>query len=92
MVTKINKEGVEFNAGDSVEALAARTVLWAGGVVTTPFGRKLRERTKAENGSQRARNQGQPRPHDPNYPDIFIIGDLALAWTRKGSSCPASPR
>src|SRR2546426_8338175 len=48
MVTKINKEGVEFKRGDSVEALAARTVLWAGGVVTTPFGRKLAERTKAE--------------------------------------------
>src|SRR5207249_2053332 len=30
MVTKINKEGVEFKRGDSVEARAARTVLWAG--------------------------------------------------------------
>src|SRR5207253_7773158 len=48
MVTNIDGGGVTFKRGDSSEKLAARTVLWAGGVMATPFGRKLAERTKSE--------------------------------------------
>src|SRR6266849_3540099 len=87
MVTKINKEGVEFKRGDSVEALAARTVLWAGGVVTTPFGRRLAERTKAET-DRSGRIKVNRDLTIPNYPDIFIIGDLALAVDEKGKQLP----
>jgi len=87
MVTKISKEGVEFNRGDSVEALAARTVLWAGGVVTTPFGRKLAERTKAET-DRSGRIKVNRDLTIPAYPDIFIIGDLALAVDEKGKQLP----
>jgi NADH dehydrogenase len=87
MVTKINQEGVEFKRGDSVEALAARTVLWAGGVVTTPFGRKLAECTKAET-DRSGRIKVNRDLTIPNYPDIFIIGDLALAVDEKGKQLP----
>jgi NADH:quinone reductase (non-electrogenic) len=87
MVTKINKEGVEFKRGDSVEALAARTVLWAGGVVTTPFGRKLAERTKAET-DRSGRIKVSRDLTIPTYPDIFIVGDLALAVDEKGGQLP----
>jgi len=87
MVTKINKEGVEFKRGDSVEALAARTVLWAGGVVTTPFGRKLAERTQAET-DRSGRIKVNCDLTIPTYPDIFIIGDLALAVDKKGKQLP----
>jgi NADH dehydrogenase len=83
MVTKISREGVEFKRGDSVEALPARTVLWAGGVVTTPFGRKLAECTKAET-DRSGRIKVNRDLTIPNYPDIFIIGDLALAVDEKG--------
>src|SRR5438477_35443 len=48
MVTNIDGQGVTFKRGDSSEKLAANTVLWAGGVMATPFGRKLAERTKSE--------------------------------------------
>jgi NADH dehydrogenase len=87
MVTKISKEGVEFKRGDSVEALAARTVLWAGGVVTTPFGRKLAERTKADT-DRSGRIKVRRDLTIPSYPDIFIIGDLALAEDEKGKQLP----
>jgi len=87
MVTKISREGVEFKRGDSVEALAARTVLWAGGVVTTPFGRKLAERTQAET-DRSGRIKVNRDLTIPNYPDIFIIGDLALAVDEKGKQLP----
>jgi NADH dehydrogenase len=87
MVTKINREGVEFKRGDSVEALAARTVLWAGGVVTTPFGRKLAERTKAET-DRSGRIKVNRDLTIPTYRDIFIIGDLALVVDEKGKQLP----
>src|SRR5947209_5287867 len=48
MVSQIGAEGVTFKRGESTESLAARTVLWAGGVTSTPFGEKLARRTRAE--------------------------------------------
>src|SRR5205807_1237904 len=47
MVTDIKAEGVRFKRGDATESLAARTVIWAGGVMSTPFGERLAQRTKA---------------------------------------------
>ncbi len=87
MVTKINKEGVEFKRGDSAEALAARTVLWAGGVETTPFGARLAKRTHAET-DRSGRIKVNCDLTIPNFPDIFILGDLALAVDKKGKQLP----
>jgi len=87
MVTNINRDGVAFKHGDVVETLAARTVLWAGGVVTTPFGRQLAECTKAET-DRSGRIKVNRDLTIPNYPDIFIIGDLAHAVDEKGKQLP----
>jgi len=87
MVTSINRDGVAFKHGDVVEMLAARTVLWAGGVVTTPFGRQLAECTKAET-DRSGRIKVNRDLTIPNYPDIFIIGDLAHAVDEKGKQLP----
>ena len=87
MVTSINRDGVAFKHGDVVETLAARTVLWAGGVVTTPFGRQLAECTKAET-DRSGRIKVNRDLTIPNYPDIFIIGDLAHAVDEKGKQLP----
>src|SRR3981081_1780291 len=48
MVTNIDARGVTVKRGELSEVLAAKTVLWAGGVTATSFGRKLAERTKSE--------------------------------------------
>jgi len=56
----------------------AKTVLWAGGVVTTTFGRKLAERTRAETVSHGAIHV-QPDLTIPGFPNIFVVGDLASA-------------
>lgn len=87
MVTDIHGEGVTFKRGDAVESLAARTVLWAGGVMTTPFGARLAERTKAET-DRSGRIKVNRDLTIPNYPDIFIIGDLAHAVDEKGKQLP----
>jgi NADH dehydrogenase len=87
MVTNINGEGVTFTRGDAVEQLTAKTVLWAGGVTATPFGRKLAERTKSET-DRGGRIKVNPDLTVPNYPDIFIIGDLACYAEKEGKPLP----
>ncbi|PYT99665.1 MAG: FAD-dependent oxidoreductase [Acidobacteria bacterium] len=87
MVTDICADGVTFKRGDSTESLAARTVIWAGGVTTTPFGERLAQRAKAET-DRNGRIKVRPDLTIPNYPDIFIIGDLAHAVDEKGKPLP----
>jgi NADH dehydrogenase len=86
MATAVDGDGVTYKRGDATEKLAAKTVLWAGGVTTTSFGRKLAERTKAET-DRSGRIKVKPDLTAPNYPDIFIVGDLALA-TQDDKSLP----
>jgi NADH dehydrogenase len=87
MVTSIDGNGVTFRRGDKTESLAAYTVLWAGGVETTTFGRKLAERTQAET-DRSGRIKVNPDLTIPNYPDIFIVGDLAHATEKDGKPVP----
>jgi NADH dehydrogenase len=87
MVTNIDAVGVTFKRGDSSEMLAAKTVLWAGGVMATPFGRKLAERTKSES-DRSGRIKVNRDLTISSFPDIFIIGDLAHAAGEKGTPLP----
>ena len=87
MVTCIDAKGVTFKRGDSSENLSAKTVLWAGGVTATPFGRMLAQRTSSE-ADRGGRIKVKGDLTIPNFPDIFIIGDLAHAPDEKGSPLP----
>jgi NADH dehydrogenase len=87
MATAIDDTGVTYKRGDATERLAAKTVLWAGGVMTNTFGMKLAERTKAET-DRGGRIRVQPDLTIPNYPDIFVVGDLAAAQGKNGSPLP----
>ncbi len=87
MVNNIDAGGVTFKRGDSHETLAAKTVLWAGGVTATAFGRKLAERTNSES-DRGGRIKVNRDLTVPNFPDIFIIGDLAHAVDEKGTPLP----
>ncbi len=88
LVTRLgDAEGVTFKRGDSNEMLAAKTVLWAGGVMATPFGRKLAERTKSES-DRSGRIKVNRDLTVPNFPHIFIIGDLAHAVDEQGTPLP----
>ncbi len=87
MVTNIDAHGVTFKRGDAIESLAAKTVLWAGGVTSTPFGAKLAERTKAQT-DRSGRIKVNRDLTIPKYPDIFIIGDLAHAADEEGKPLP----
>jgi NADH:ubiquinone reductase (H+-translocating) len=87
MVTDIDQDGVTYKTAQGSEKLAAKTVLWAGGVVTNEFGRKLGERTKAET-DRTGRIRVNPDLTVPSHPDIFIIGDLALSQGQNGKPLP----
>lgn len=87
MVTHIDADGVTYKSGDEERRLPAKTVLWAGGVTTNEFGRKLSERTKAET-DRNGRIKVNPDLTVPGYPDIFIVGDLALSIGENGNPLP----
>lgn len=87
MVTNIDGEGVTFRRGEITERLAAHTVLWAGGVTTTAFGKKLAERTKAQTDKS-GRIKVNADLSIPGFPDIFVVGDLAGATQKNGKPLP----
>lgn len=87
MVTSVDEEGVTYKSGDTTEQLAAKTVLWAGGVTTNSFGKTLAARTKAET-DRNGRIRVTPQLTVPNYPDIFVVGDLATLNDEKGKPLP----
>src|SRR5271167_4847551 len=87
MVTGIDADGVTYKSGDESKRLPAKTVLWAGGVTTNAFGRKLGERTHAET-DRIGRIKVNPDMTVPGYPDIFIVGDLALSLGEDGKPLP----
>jgi NADH:quinone reductase (non-electrogenic) len=87
MATGVDAEGVTYKRGNVTEKLLAKTVLWAGGVMTTGFGKKLAERTNAAKDNH-GRIKVNPDLTIPNYPDIFVVGDLAAALDDKGKPLP----
>jgi NADH dehydrogenase len=87
MVTCIDADGVTYKSGDESKSLPAKTVLWAGGVTTNAFGRKLAERTHAET-DRSGRIKVNPDLTVAGYPDIFIVGDLALSLGEDGKPLP----
>jgi NADH dehydrogenase len=73
--------------GSLVERIATRTVLWAGGITATAFGRRVAERTHAESDKS-GRIKVKPDLTIPAAPDIYVVGDLALALRPDGRPLP----
>ena len=87
MVKDIKKEGLTIETKNHTEWLPARTVIWAGGVTTTSLGRTLANRTEADT-DKGGRIKVKPDLTIANFPDIYVIGDLALALNREGNALP----
>ncbi|HSU60520.1 MAG TPA: NAD(P)/FAD-dependent oxidoreductase [Bryobacteraceae bacterium] len=87
MVTEIDAEGVTVKDDAGHERIAARTVIWAAGVAMSDFGRQLAQRTNAE-VLKPGRIRVNPNLTIPNFPDIFVIGDLAYATKPDGTLLP----
>jgi NADH:ubiquinone reductase (H+-translocating) len=87
MVNNIDSDGVHYTHDGADTKLAARTVLWAGGVTANDFGRKVAERTHAET-DRSGRIKMLPDLTVSGYPDIFVVGDLALSLDGNGKTLP----
>jgi NADH dehydrogenase len=68
LVTSVDAEGVSLGA----ERIAARTVLWAAGVRSSPLGALLGAPV-----DRAGRVQVAPDLSVPGHPEIFVVGDLA---------------
>jgi NADH dehydrogenase len=78
-VTAVDAGGVEIDG----KRIAAATVLWAAGVAASPAGKWLgAERDKA------GRIKVAPDLTVPGHPEIFAVGDTALALGRDGAPLP----
>jgi NADH dehydrogenase len=89
-VVDVDAEGVTYQneQGDTTPArIPAKTVLWAGGVTATRFGKTLAERTGAET-TRSGSIKVQPDLTVPGYPNIYVVGDLAAAPDEHGKPLP----
>jgi NADH dehydrogenase len=71
-----------------VETIATRTILWAAGVMASGLGKKIAEKTNAEL-DRMGRVVVAEDLSIPNYPNIYVAGDLAnFAHTEGGQPLP----
>jgi NADH dehydrogenase len=87
MVKNLDREGVTIETGHEIERLPTRTVIWAGGITASPLGKMLASRTGAETDRGGKISVG-PDLTVPKHPDIYVIGDLALALDPNGKPLP----
>jgi len=87
MVKEVGKEGLTIDSGGQTDSIAAKTVVWAGGITASPLGKILASHTKAET-DKGGRVKVKPDLTIPGYPDIYVVGDLASAMNEKGKPLP----
>lgn len=86
-VEEIDAAGVSMTGAGASEALRSRTVLWAAGVKPSAFGDMLADKLAIERAPDGRLPVG-PDLSLPDYPDIFVAGDLAACTDRKGREVP----
>jgi len=86
-VKHMDEEGVTIESNQRTDFTPAKTVVWAGGITASPLGKLLASRTNAET-DKGGKVKVKPDLTIPNYPDIYVIGDLASAMNEKGKPLP----
>jgi NADH dehydrogenase len=87
MVQHVDKNGLTIASSAKTESIAAKTVIWAGGITASPLGKLLASRTKAET-DRGGRVKVSSDLTIPQFPDIYVIGDLASAVGADGKPLP----
>lgn len=87
MVTNVDGNGVTLKTSSGSEHIASHTVIWAAGVAVSDFGKQLAKRTGVET-QKSGHIKVNPDLTIPNYPDIFVVGDLASLTGPDGKPLP----
>src|SRR3954470_5344013 len=87
MVKQVDKDGLTIDSGERTDSIAAKTVVWAGGITASPLGKIVAGHTKAET-DKGGRVKVKPDLTIPSYLDIYVVGDLASAVDEKGKPLP----
>lgn len=86
-VTCVDADGVTIKSNAGEEHIASHTVIWAAGVAVSGFSKQLVAHTGAPT-QKNGRITVNPDLTIPNYPDIFVIGDLAFSIDAQGKPLP----
>lgn len=76
LVVNLTADQVTVKQGEELHTIPCRTVLWAAGVKASPLGEVLAQRTGAEL-DRVGRVMVTEDLSLPQYPNIFVLGDLA---------------
>jgi len=76
-VVDVDARSVRVAVGKKEEAIPARTVLWAAGVLASTFARTVADAAGAETDKS-GRVLVTPELTIPGHPEIFVIGDAAV--------------
>jgi NADH dehydrogenase len=86
-VTGIDESGVDVESPSGPLHIPTRTVLWAAGVMASSFGRAVADAIGVET-DRAGRIRVTPELTIPDHPEIFVLGDLAIAQQRNGKPVP----
>ncbi|MBV8668229.1 MAG: NAD(P)/FAD-dependent oxidoreductase [Candidatus Eremiobacteraeota bacterium] len=87
LVRDISAQSITYEAAGVSHQIATRTVMWAGGITATAFGRRVAERTHART-DKAGRIFVNPDLTVPSFSDIYVIGDLGLCVRPNGTPLP----
>ena len=86
-VVAVDEHGVVLQTHAGQERINSRTVLWAAGVTSSNFARRVAERTGAEI-DRAGRILVAPDCTVPGHPEILVIGDIAHLKDENGKVLP----
>jgi NADH dehydrogenase len=87
LVQHIAPDHIVYTHGQETFILPTRTVVWAAGVRAAPLATVLAQRTNAPT-DRLGRLVVEPDLSLPNYPNIFVIGDMAHFAHQNGAPLP----
>mgnify|MGYP005845648185 CR=1 FL=1 len=87
MVQEIAPDRIVYTHGEETFILPTRTVVWAAGVRAAPLAAVLAQRTNATTDRQ-GRIVVAPDLSVPDFPNIFVIGDMAHYAHQGGTPLP----
>jgi NADH dehydrogenase len=86
-VVGIDEHSVTVEMGGTTERIPAKTVLWAAGVQAAPFAGAVAEAVGAQ-ADRNGRLAVEPDLTLAGHPEIFVLGDLAIAKRPDGRAVP----